>query len=195
MFCWLLLKRWTFWCTSHILKMINVYDFIPLVWGRYARWATFHWKHVDSSFSCCKKATETQEGAHRHRWCCSAILQREREHGGYSEGNNGRYYRCRLLFSNHLLVSCPILIMYEELSHQSSSSRSRWWEATYQAVHYTDVPLVLFEPEMHVFTHTVETAEVGGTAYLPVTLWDLHTHKTTYALRQKESCIATWLRE
>lgn len=43
-------------------------------------------------------------------------------------------------------------------------------EATYQTVHYADVPLVLFEPQVHVLTHAVETTKVGGTAHLPVTL-------------------------
>lgn len=33
---------------------------------------------------------------------------------------------------------------------------------------------------MHVLTHTVEAAEVGGTAHLPVTLWNLHTHTDTH---------------
>lgn len=43
-------------------------------------------------------------------------------------------------------------------------------EATYQTVHYADVPLVLFEPQVHVLTHAVETTKVGGAAHLPVTL-------------------------
>lgn len=41
---------------------------------------------------------------------------------------------------------------------------------TNQTVHYTDVPLVLFEPHMHVLADVVETAKVGSPANLPVTL-------------------------
>lgn len=50
------------------------------------------------------------------------------------------------------------------------------WDITYQTVNNADVPLVLFEPQMHVLTNTVETAEGGGSAHLPVTLGNLHAH-------------------
>lgn len=64
--------------TPFITHNLCVGVFIPLVWGCYARWAAFHWEHVDCSLSCGEKATETQEGANCHCWCCSAILQRVR---------------------------------------------------------------------------------------------------------------------
>ena len=45
----------------------------------------------------------------------------------------------------------------------------------------TDVPLVLFQPQMHVLTHAVETAQVGGTSQLPVTFRNLHAHARTHS--------------
>lgn len=45
-----------------------------------------------------------------------------------------------------------------------------------------DVPLVLFKPQVHVFAHAVEAAQVGGTSQLPVTLRDLHTQTHTHML-------------
>lgn len=55
--------------------------FLPFVWGCDSRWTALHGEHVDSSFSCGEKATETQEGANGHGRRCSAVLspQRERE--------------------------------------------------------------------------------------------------------------------
>lgn len=61
------------------------------------------------------------------------------------------------------------------------SFAGRWSQASHavsfphQTVNYADVPLVLFQPQMHVLTHAVETAQVGGASQLPVTLRNLHT--------------------
>lgn len=54
--------------------------------------------------------------------------------------------------------------------------------STHQTVNYTDVPLVLFQPQMHVLTHAVETAQVGDTSQLPVTFRNLRTHTHTHTL-------------
>ncbi len=62
----------------HLIIYVLLRFFLPLVWGCYARRTAFHWEHVDSSFSCGEEATETQEGANCHRWCCPAILQRQK---------------------------------------------------------------------------------------------------------------------
>lgn len=66
---------------------------------------------------------------------------------------------------------------------------------THQTVNYTDVPLVLFQPQMHVFTHAIETAQIGGTSQLPVTFRNLHmcTHTHTqcksWSIKGKTSLI------
>lgn len=41
---------------------------------------------------------------------------------------------------------------------------------THQTVHYTDVPLVHFQPLVHALANVVKTAEIGGAPDLPVTL-------------------------
>lgn len=59
----------------------------------------------------------------------------------------------------------------------------------HQTVNYADVPLVLFQPQMHVLTHAVKTAQVGGTSQLPVTFRNLHTQCKRWSNKGKTSLI------
>lgn len=45
----------------------------------------------------------------------------------------------------------------------------------HQTMYNADVPLVLFEPLMHVLTYTVQVLQSRSSSRLPATLWNLHT--------------------
>lgn len=110
---------------------------IPLVWRCYARWAAFHWEHVDSCLSCGEKATEAQERANCHRWRCSAILQEQKVKEAFKDTAGVFFFS---LSSTYVRILNSSFLELPILTHLSMQ------EVTYQTVYYTDVPLVLLEP-------------------------------------------------
>lgn len=107
--------------------------------------AALHGEHVDGGLRSGEEAAEAQEGANCHSRRSSAIL-------GELKTETSHFFFISPPGS-HFLALPP--------------------GGTYQAVHDADVPLVLFEPQMHVLAHAVEAAQVGRAAHLPVALGNL----------------------